>query len=94
MNMSFNGMNVNVNLVQVQFKNRRGEGFSEKAYTYIADVPLAVGDIVKISTKFGDSEGRVSRIDVPITEIQCRVGELKHITEPPAIGNLLAAGAV
>ena len=45
---------------------------------------------MKVPTKFGESEARVSRIDVPISELQCRVGELRHITEAPTIGGLFA----
>lgn len=81
-------------IVQVQFRSRyKPYDFGGNAYTYISDVPLAVGDIVKVPTKFGDSEGRVCRVGVPIGDIQCRVGELRHITEAPTIGALFA-GAI
>lgn len=70
------------NIVQVQFKSRYRDEFCGNAYTYIADVPLLVGDIVKVPTKFGDSEARVCRIDVPESEIPAWCGELRHITEP------------
>lgn len=78
-------------LVAVQFRSRYNpEKFSGGEYTYIADVPLSEGDIVKVPTKFGESEARVSRVDVPLDELKCRVGELKHITEAPTIGGLFA----
>lgn len=81
-----------VQLVAVQFRSRYNkDSYSEREFTYIADVPLAVGDIVKVPTKFGESEGRVSRVGVSIGEIQCRVGELKHITESPTVGGLFAS---
>ena len=67
--------------VQVKFKARNGPGFGGLAYTYIADVPLLVGDIVTVPTKYGDSEAMVCRVDVPEEEA-ARHGELKHITEP------------
>lgn len=78
--------NVLTNLVEVQFESRYKPGtYNGKAYTYIADVALVVGDIVKVPTKSGDSTARVCRIDVPITDIQCKVGELRHITEAPTV---------
>jgi hypothetical protein len=69
------------NIVQVQFRNRYGEGYGGTNYTYIADVPLKVGDIVKVPTRYGDSEARVSRIDVPADEVPNTFGGLLHITE-------------
>lgn len=81
-----------VQIVAVQFRSRYNKDtFFGTEYTYIADVPLAVGDIVKVPTKFGESEARVSRVNVPLTEIKCRVGALRHITEAPIIGGLFAS---
>ena len=71
-------------IVHVQFKSRYREEYSGPAYTYRADVPLCVGGIVKVPTKFGDSEARVSRVGVPESELTFH-GELRHITEPPAV---------
>lgn len=33
------------NLVQVQYRGRRSGKFEGSAYTYVADVPLEVGDV-------------------------------------------------
>ena len=80
-------------LVAVQFKSRyKKDEYGGCEYTYIADVPLQVGDIVRVPTKFGESEARVCRIDVPLSEMQCRVGELRHITEPGTPGGDLFHG--
>lgn len=73
------------NLVQVQFKNRYGEGYGGRPYTYIADQPLMVGDIVTVPTKFGDSEAKVTRIDVPEEEVSSFRDALRHITEPATV---------
>ena len=72
-------------LVQVQFRNRYGEGYGGAAYTYIANVPLAVGDIVTVPTKFGNNEARVCRINVPDAEVERFSDNLKHITEPASV---------
>lgn len=77
------------NLVQVQFRSRYGEGYGGAAYTYIADTPLAVGDIVTVPTKFGNSEARVSRVDVPEAEVERFRDKLKHITEPATVSKSL-----
>jgi len=76
------GLNFNVNLVNVQFRNKKSGEFTGAEFSYIADVPLHKGDVVNVQTKYGTREGCISRVDVPIGEIQCRVGELRHITEP------------
>ena len=75
-------------IVQVQFKNRYSNTYSGNAYTYRADIPVQVGDIVKVPTKFGDSEARVCRVDVPESEIPAYM-ELKHIAEPATPGGSL-----
>lgn len=76
-------MNTMPNLVQVQFESLRDPGtFRGGNYTYIADQPLDVGDIVNCPTKFGERQAKVVKTDVPIGDIQCRVGELQKITGP------------
>lgn len=72
------------NLVQVQFRNRNGDGFGGRLYTYIADVALQEGDIVTVPTASGDSQAIVCRIDVPESELPKWLGRdsLRHITEP------------
>lgn len=75
------------NIVQVQFRSRYGSGFGGTNYTYIADVPLKVGDIVKVPTRYGDSEAKVSRIDVPADEVPTTFGGLLHITESATPGD-------
>lgn len=72
---------MDLNLVNVQFRDRRCGEFTGREFSYIADVPLRKGDVVNVPTKYGAREGCVSRISVPISELQCRVGELRHITE-------------
>lgn len=70
------------NLVQVQYRGRRSGKFDGAAYTYVADVPLEVGDVVTVPTKYGESEARVCRINVPEADIPAWCGILRHITEP------------
>ena len=78
-------------VVNVQFEEQRNPGYySGGHYSYINDFPVEVGDIVKVSTKYGDTTAKVCRVNVPVTEIGCRVGELRHITEPATSGDLFA----
>lgn len=70
------------NLVQVQYRGRRSGKFEGSAYTYVADVPLEVGDIVSVPTKYGDSEARICRVNVPEEEVPAWCGMLRHITGP------------
>ena len=83
-----------MNIVNVQFRNRYSPAkeFGGGVYAYIADVPLAVGDIVTVPTAYGDSEARVCRVDVPAEELPrtLSVDRLKHITEPAVPGDAFA----
>lgn len=78
------------NIVQVQFKSRfKKDGYGDKLYTYIADVPLAEGDIVTVPTRNGEGEARVARINVPETEVEPWMHDrLQHITSTGTVGNL------
>lgn len=80
---------MSANIVQIQFKSRFSNKYGEKLYTYIADVPLAVGDIVTVPTRNGDGEARVARVNVPETEVEPWMHDrLQHITAPGTAGNL------
>lgn len=80
-------------LVQVQFENQHRPGtYAGGSYTYIADHPLVVGDIVNVPTKYGEREAKVTKTNVSVGEIQCRVGQLLHITAPAIPGGDLFAG--
>ena len=71
-------------LCQVQFKDRFHDGFSGRAYTYVCDYPVNVGDIVTVPTANGEGEARVCRINVPESELPSFLGrdKLKHISAP------------
>ena len=72
--------------VWVQFRSKtRSSVFGGPCYTYIADTPLEVGDIVKAPTKYGDQEAFVCRVDVPEAVAARFHGELRHITEPVTV---------
>lgn len=77
------------NLVQVRFRNRYGEGYGGAAYTYIADTPLSVGDIVTVPTRFGSSEARVCRVNVPEAEVEHFRDKLKSITDAASVSESL-----
>lgn len=81
-----------MNIVQVQFKNRYGGGFySATRYSYIAEVPVAVGDIVNVPTRNGPGEAKVVAVDVPESELPAwlSVDKLQHITEPAIAGGMI-----
>lgn len=81
-----------MNIVQVQFKNRYGGGFyGVNRYSYIAEVPVVVGDIVNVPTRRGKSEARVVAVDVPESELPAwlTAEQLLHITEPALAGGSL-----
>lgn len=72
-----------MDFVQVQFKSRYSDGFGGGKYTYIADVPVCVGDVVNVPTSNGTGEARVCRVGIPENEARgSYFGEFRHITEP------------
>ena len=75
-------------LVQVQFKDRLHDGYSGRPYTYIADVPLQVGDIVTVPTANGEGEARVCRVDVPDSDLPKFLNRdsLRHISDAATPG--------
>ena len=81
-----------MNLVQVQFKSRYSSTFEGTAYTYIADVPVAVGDIVTVPTRKGEGEAKVCRVNMPETELPkwLRPENILHITKPAVAGDAFA----
>ena len=79
-------------LVKVRFESYRNPGtFDGGAYTYIADQPLAVGDIVNCPTRYGERSAQVVRTDVPLEDVECRIGQLEKITGPAIPGGDLFA---
>lgn len=85
-------MNINVNLVNVQFRDRKSGEFMGTEFSYIADVPLQKGDVVNVPTRYGTREGCICRVGVPLNEIRCRVGELRHITDTATPGGDIFKG--
>lgn len=83
---------VNVNLVNVQFRDRKSGEFAGTEFSYIADIPLKKGDVVNVPTRYGNREACICRVGVPINELQCRVGELRHITEAATPGSDIFKG--
>ena len=81
-----------MSIVQVQFKSRYNDSYGGRAYSYVADVPVSVGDIVKVPTANGDGEAMVFRIDVPESECGFPIDRLRHITEPATPGGGMFAG--
>lgn len=76
-------------IVQVQFKSKYRDEYAGREYTYRADVPLNVGDVVKVPTRNGDGEARVCAVDVPESQVEpWLIGQLQHITEPATVGSL------
>lgn len=69
-------------IVNVQFKNRRTEGFGRQMYSYLCMMDVKVGDLVKLPTVNGDGIGRVAEINVSTDRVDSRIlPKLKCITE-------------
>lgn len=67
-------------IVKCQFKLKSSDGYGGREYTYLTDLPLKVGDIVRVPA--GDSEGiaQVSEINVPEISVRSDLFPLlKHV---------------
>ena len=71
-------------LIQCQFKNSRGDGWTEKTYAYRCEIPVQVGDLVEVPNKDGPKVVRVAEVDVPETSIASNVLPLLKTVIGPA----------
>lgn len=71
-------------LIQCQFKNSRGDGWTEKTCAYRCDIPVQVGDLVEVPNKDGPKVVRVAEVDVPETSIASNVLPLLKTVIGPA----------
>ena len=71
-------------LIQCQFKNARGDGWTEKTYAYRCEFPVQVGDLVEVPNKDGPKIVRVAEVDVPETAIASNVLPLLKTVIGPA----------
>lgn len=70
------------NIIGVKFENEYvPRTFDGKSYSYLTEIELNVGDIVKAPTKFGTSIARVSRVNIPENEIEDIKPYMKTITK-------------
>ena len=69
-------------IVSVCFKSKYSEEFGGKPYHYFTDIPLNVGDVVKVPTAQGESIAKVYEINVSESCVDERIlPNLKTITE-------------
>ena len=52
-------------IVNCQFKQDETKGYGGRMYTYTTDLPLKVGDIVRVQVKDSEGIARVAEIEVP-----------------------------
>lgn len=71
-------------IIQAQFKNARGDGWTEKTYAYRCEIPVQVGDLVEVPNKDGPKVVRVAEVDVPETSIASNVLPLLKTVIGPA----------
>lgn len=58
-------------IVKVRFKSRFQPGeWSPREYSYYAAVPLKVGDLVVVPSKYGESVAKVSQVHVDEREVR------------------------
>ena len=70
------------NIVSVKYEDKYvPKTFSGKAYSYITEIKLEVGDIVVAPTSYGEQIARVSEINIPEYKVESFKTSLKLITD-------------
>lgn len=73
-------------LVKVQYFSQTTGEISDREYTYFAEEPLAVGDVVKVPVRGGYIvSAKVSAVDVPESEIAAFRDKVKTILKPTTV---------
>lgn len=60
-------------IISVQFKSKFNGQWYGNNYTYTCDFPVKRGDIVRVPTKYGDSEAIVREVDIPIYRVDPKI---------------------
>ena len=82
------------NLVNVKYHNPNTLEYTGRVFSYISDIPVRVGDIVKVPTRQGNKIARVCRTNVPVKALTCKIGGLRHIKERATIGGGLLNNSI
>lgn len=70
------------NIVSVKYEDKYiPKTFSGKAYSYITEIKLEIGDIVVAPTSYGEQIARVSEINIPEYKVESFKASLKLITD-------------
>lgn len=70
------------NIVSVKYEDKYiPKTFSGKAYSYITEIKLEIGDIVVAPTSYGEQIARVSEINIPEYKVESFKTSLKLITD-------------
>jgi len=71
---------VNMEIVSVQFQSKNDkEEYTGREYSYIAGVPLKLGDIVAVPTKNGIGVAKVTKVNLRASDVGCPLSVLKKI---------------
>lgn len=72
---------MNTNIISVKYEDKFSpKTFSGRAYSYITQVDVEIGDLVIAPTTYGDKIARVSEINIPEARIDNIKDFLKVIT--------------
>ncbi len=70
------------NIIAVKYEDKFiPRTFGGKSYSYFTNLNVNIGDIVEAPTQYGTSIARVTRINVPVVEIQNIKQYMKVITK-------------
>lgn len=68
-------------VVAVRFQNKHTGEFTGNEYSYITAIPLKVGQLVNVRTKYGVSLAKITRVNVDPMQIPLQIrNALKTIT--------------
>lgn len=69
-------------IVGVQFQSKWNDEFTGRVYSYLCDIPVAIGDIVAVPTANGESTVRICETDIPLERVPLHIRSiLKTVTK-------------
>lgn len=60
-------------IVGVQFQSKWNDEFTGRVYSYLCDIPVAIGDIVAVPTASGESTAQICEINIPLERVPVHI---------------------
>lgn len=70
-----------VGVKYVKYKEKYGESYSSKEYSYLADMSIKLYDKVIAETRYGSQRALVTNLNIPFEKVEKFADNLKFVTK-------------